>query len=291
MNLKRLLPFLVVLVALTVVFRVFVRESLEPPLPPEAQVVYVEGLGPAEIESQHPLTAAARAGLTPKRVETLEQWQLDQLYARLAPGPLPEGAYRGSFYFAPGGGPRKLSEALGGLRGRLVNIKIDKLNRIGEMLWKGKIFYTADGLVRNMIDKQRLVGEVFGADQDDILTTKIGNNKVGLLFPAHLYCGDSLFDTRRPAVIIDYAGNDTIEGFLPAIDSLAGTDGLDIRDEVRLVRPGFYLGRAYAAGKLLLTFTLFNEDVAAAGGHVEDCEVPAAEPAPASEPASDSETG
>jgi hypothetical protein len=45
---------------------------------------------------------------------------------------------------------------------------------------------------------------------------------------------------------------------------LVGKDGLMIRDEIRMVRPGFYLGRAYFGTLFGLNFTLYNEDVARA---------------------------
>jgi len=45
-------------------------------------------------------------------------------------------------------------------------------------------------------------------------------------------------------------------------DLLAGRGGLLIRDEIRMIRPGFYLGRAYINRMFLLNFTLHNEEVA-----------------------------
>jgi hypothetical protein len=44
-------------------------------------------------------------------------------------------------------------------------------------------------------------------------------------------------------------------------DFLAGRRGLQVRDEIRMVRPGFYLGRAYVNRIFLLTFTLYNKEV------------------------------
>ena len=72
-------------------------------------------------------------------------------------------------------------------------------------------------------------------------------------------------DSRRESVIIDYAFTDDIEGYRQVPDMLAGREGLVVRDEIRMVRPGFYLGRAYAANSFLLNFTLFNDEVARAG--------------------------
>ncbi len=86
-----------------------------------------------------------------------------------------------------------------------------------------------------------------------------------LLFPATLSCGESLHDPRKQSVIIDYSETYVHDGYLEEIDYLAGPSGLAIRDEMRRVRPGFYLGIAYAKGQPLLVFTLFNAEAEAAG--------------------------
>ena len=39
-----------------------------------------------------------------------------------------------------------------------------------------------------------------------------------------------------------------------------------MRDEIRMVRPGFYLGRAYLDRFSLLNFTALNKDIAARDG-------------------------
>src|SRR6185503_4251291 len=90
-------------------------------------------------------------------------------------------------------------------------------------------------------------------------------NTVWLLFPAKVYCGQSLLDGRRESVIVDYAFTDEVEGYQQHPDALAGRNGLAIRDEIRMIRPGFYLGRAYSNRMFLLNFTIYNEQTAAAG--------------------------
>jgi hypothetical protein len=80
-----------------------------------------------------------------------------------------------------------------------------------------------------------------------------------LLFPAKLYCGQSLLDSRRESVIIDYFFTDEIEGYQESPDFLAGRRGLRVRDEIRMIRPGFYLGRAYLDRNFALNFTLYDE--------------------------------
>ena len=63
-------------------------------------------------------------------------------------------------------------------------------------------------------------------------------------------------------MIIDYAYTDDIKGYMERPDSLAGRRGIAIRDEIRMVRPGFYLGRAYANRAFLLNFTLYDAAIA-----------------------------
>lgn len=241
-----------------------------PPEPVFKNVVFVEGLSDDEIEKQHPLTDAGRQELTPENVEKLTQWQVNQLYARLDGGAIPKGPWQGRFFFAEGSGVTDIASAVKGLPGevleKIVNVKLEKLNKLGEALWKGKYFFKDEGVLRNMIDHERILGEIFDIDPSEVRKTEVESREVALLFPAKLYCGESLQDARRESVIIDYAESDTIEGYIPKIDFLAAKQGLNIRDEIRFVRPGFYLGLAYfLEGKLLLTFTLYNEAEAQAG--------------------------
>jgi hypothetical protein len=129
--------------------------------------------------------------------------------------------------------------------------------------------------LRNQITHRRALSRLFKADLSKMRTATINGRKVGLLFPAKLYCGQSLLDSRRESVIIDYFFGDEIDGYLPEFDYIAGPDGLQIRDEIRMVRPGFYLGRAYLGKIFLLDFTLYKQDVAEAGKATgktrEDC--------------------
>jgi hypothetical protein len=150
------------------------------------------------------------------------------------------------------------------------------------------VFDRDQRVLRNMIEDLALLqGLVDDPSTVPTTTTPRGgllgrilpDTKVWLLFPAKLHCGQSLVDTRRESVIIDYAYGDEIAGYRASPDSLAGRGGLRIRDEIRMVRPGLYLGRAYTNRILLLNFTLYNPDVAAresasfeSGGAIaEDC--------------------
>ena len=87
-----------------------------------------------------------------------------------------------------------------------------------------------------------------------------------LLFPARLYCGQSLLDGRRESIIIDYFFTDSLPGYREKPDFLAGRNGIKVRDEIRMIRPGFYLGRAYIGRAFLLNFTLYNKEIAERDG-------------------------
>lgn len=237
------------------------------------------------------LTHAHRMKLTPENIKSLSQEEVDQIYGRLTAGPIPDGIYRGDLFFArsaPEMGARgrvfrprgeetlqtRLGEILGGLPGRILDEDLKRLELAGRLLWKGKVFYRDRLELRNQIENLSLLR--FLIDEPDKLRTErvprggllgrvLPNTTVWLLFPAKVYCGQSLLDGRRESVIVDYAYTDEVEGYQQHPDALAGRNGLAIRDEIRMVRPGFYLGRAYSNRMFLLNFTVYNEEVAAAG--------------------------
>lgn len=225
----------------------------------------------ARVELDHPLAAKDRTAITPDNLRALPQEQIDQIYARLTAGPIPDGAYTGDLFFAGGGGPERISEILGGFRGAANDVVLDQIQFLGRQLWKGKVFYRDQRELRNMIDDRAAVAKLFGVKVEEMRTGQLNGRTVGLLFPAKLYCGQSLLDSRRESVIVDYAFGDDLDGYLPRVDSVAGRNGLQVRDEIRMVRPGFYLGRAYMAKIFVLNFTLYNEAAAKAGVVAEDC--------------------
>jgi hypothetical protein len=220
----------------------------------------------AQVEHQFPLTAQQLQSITPKYLSTLDQEQIDQIYARLTAGPIPDGAFDGDLFFPKGeSGERRAAEIIGGLKGLLVNVKGKKLEVAGRTLWKGKVFYREQGVLRNRIEDLAIL-QPFISDTSSLQKTIVNGKDAWLLFPAKLYCGQSLLDSRRESIIIDYAFSDEVPGYQERPDFLAGRRGLQIRDEIRMVRPGFYLGRAYASRAFLLNFTLYNEEVAQRDG-------------------------
>jgi hypothetical protein len=239
-----------------------------PPKPPV--VSYAAKPDFAKVEHDHPLTAAERAAMTPDSFAKLSQEELDQIYARLTAGPIPDGPFQGTIIFA-GGSTLKNFGDRPGIHGFLARRAIKDLTELGEFLWKGKVFYRDKRELRNQITERAKLARLFKVPVSQIRTATINGREVGLLFPAKLYCGQSLLDSRRESVIVDYFFGDEIDGYVEGIDQIAGRNGLQIRDEIRMVRPGFYLGRAYLAKIFLLNFTLYNQDVASAGKSHEDC--------------------
>ena len=59
----------------------------------------------------------------------------------------------------------------------------------------------------------------------------------------------------------------------PRVDILAAASMLEVRDEIRMVRPGLYLGRAYLGRIFLLNFTLECLDDKCRKAPIDDCEI------------------
>ncbi len=218
----------------------------------------------AQLEYEHPLSVKELVKITPQYLDTLSQEQLDQLYARLPAGPIPDGAFDGSIVFPKGSsGKLRLAEILGGLKGLAAQFKGKKLEIIGETLWKGKVFYRDEKVLRNRIEDLTILRPIIGAGE--IPKISVDGRDAWLLFPAKLYCGQSLLDSRRESIVIDYAFTDELPGYRERPDSLAGRNGLKVRDEIRMIRPGLYLGRAYLDRAFGLNFILENKTLAKAG--------------------------
>jgi hypothetical protein len=229
----------------------------------------------ARVEHEFPLSRADLMKLTPENVAELSQEQVDQIYARLTAGPIPDGPYHGTLFFRQGDRLNaRLEEILGGVPGRLAARALELGEEVGHRLWKGKVFERNNGLLRNMIERSPLLLPLV----DNALTVprweiprdgplgRFFSEEVWLLFPAKVYCGQSLLDGRRESIVVDYAYGDELPEYRDSPDSIAGRGGLKIRDEIRMVRPGFYLGRAYVNKIFLLNFTLFSPEEATRQG-------------------------
>jgi hypothetical protein len=218
----------------------------------------------AQVEHEYPIPLQELAKVTPQYLAGLKQEELDQLYARLGSGPIPDGPFDGEIVFPRGSSGRlRAAEIIGGLKGLGVNVKGRMLETAGEALWKGKVFYRDQKILRNRIQDLAVLRPVIGPG--DIPKIDVDGRDAWLLFPAKLYCGQSLIDSRRESIIIDYAFTDELPGYRENPDFLAGRRGLKVRDEIRMVRPGLYLGRAYMDHAFILNFVLSNKALDRAG--------------------------
>lgn len=217
----------------------------------------------AQLEYQHPIPPEQLARITPQYLASLTQEQVDQIYARLSAGPIPDGPFDGDLFFPKGSsGSLRATEILGGMKGLLAQFQGKKLELLGRALWKGKVFYRKEGILRNRIDDTLLIKPLIQGSLADLPKINVNGHDAWLLFPAKLYCGQSLLDGRRESIIIDYAFSDEISGYRERPDFLAGRRGFKVRDEIRMVYPGFYLGRAYLDRVFLLNFTLYSKAIA-----------------------------
>ena len=240
-------------------------EQEPPPVPfAPSEESYSAKIDFAKLERDLPLTPADLMKITPKNLEGATQEQVDQIYARLTAGPIPDGPYHGQVFFPKGSSGRARAAEIigGGLKGLVVHLKTAKLEHLAEAVWKGKVFYRTQRVLRNRINDLAILKPLIGPDTNSIQKLEFDGEDTWLLFPAKLYCGQSLLDGRRESLIIDYAFTDDLPGYREKPDALAGRDGLAIRDEIRMIRPGLYLGRAYLKKVFVLNFTLYNEDMA-----------------------------
>jgi hypothetical protein len=210
------------------------------------------------LRGDYALTDADRLALTPENIRNLAQEQVDQLYERLTAGPLPDGPFRGDLFF-----PRdrdrhaRMGDLMDSTPGLLAAVAVLPAEQLGRALWKGKVFYRTQGILRNRIDDLVILKLLF-PDSGTIPKLTFDGETTWLLFPARVSCGESALDPTQPSIVIDYSKGPEIEGYRPVPDKLAGAEGLNIRDEIRLVRPGFYLGRAYFGKRFGLNFTLID---------------------------------
>ncbi len=178
------------------------------------------------------LSREERSAITVDQLMTKSQAELDLLYKQLPTGAHPDGEYKGYVIF-DGSEDNQIEHLLGIVSplGILESI----VKKAGVRIWKGKVFNKEEKILRNRI-------------------------LLHLQYPAHVGCGTSLFDEAKPSIVLDYNGGSTIKGYNPLIDWQMDSKGLGIRDEIRMVRPGLYLGRAYLRGTFALNFVIEKED-------------------------------
>ena len=95
-----------------------------------------------------------RESLTPELLARYSQEQVDQIYGRLTAGPIPDGPYDGDLFFPRGtDSETRLGEIIGGhLKPASPISACARPKGLGRMLWKGKVFYRDERLLRNRIE-------------------------------------------------------------------------------------------------------------------------------------------
>lgn len=233
------------------------------------------GTDVARVRSEFALTNEERQTLTQDNIKTLTQDQVDQIYVRLSSGRIPDGPFRGDLFFPRGANGRAQIRDLPTPAPTLLShVATLRAERLGRAFWRGKVFFRSQGILRNRIEDIAVLKPII-RDAESIPKLTFDGRTTWLLFPARLSCGESRLDPSRRSVVIDYAEGPKIEGYREVPDKLAGPEGLNIRDEVRIVRPGFYLGRAYFGERFALNFTLLDpaQATAPAAANVnEDCD-------------------
>lgn len=210
------------------------------------------------------LTDAERMALTPQSLRALTQAQVDQIYFRLSSGPIPDGPFRGDLFFPrDADGHGRLRDVVSPVPGALTHVAALKLEFLGRMLWRGKAFFRSEGILRNRIEDLAILKPIIG-DTSGIQRQTFDGQTTWLLFPAILSCGESRLDPSVPSTVIDYSRGSEVQGYREIPDKLAGPEALNIRDEVRIIRPGLYLGRAYFGARFGLNFTLLDPAAAPA---------------------------
>jgi hypothetical protein len=233
------------------------------PSPPSIRFA-PEGTNGEQLRSALALSDAERNSLTADSLRRLSQLQIDQIYARLSTGAMPDGPFRGDLFF-PRDAPRHthVSDLSPTLPTELTVIAAMPVEQLGRAFWKGKVFFKAEGILRNRIEDLAILKPLI-KDSATIPKLTFDGQTTWLLFPAQVSCGASLLEPGRRAIVIDYSKGPQIAGYRDIPDRLGGSEGLDIRDEVRVVKPGLYLGRAYFHNQFRLNFTLVRPDAGSA---------------------------
>ncbi|ODT78123.1 MAG: hypothetical protein ABS69_08185 [Nitrosomonadales bacterium SCN 54-20] len=217
----------------------------------------------ARVEHEFPLTPAHLAELTPEMLIAYDQEQIDQIYARLAAGVVPDGLFDVR-PFSPKGVPddRIITQTriIGEFPG-LANARTTSFKLLHRYLWNGKMFRRDARVVFTRVDDLTPLEHLLGPHVATVPSIAVEGREQWLMFPARLYCGQSLLDSRRESIIVDYSFSDDIPGYPELLDQRVGHRGLQVRDEIRMIRPGFYLGRGYLGKVFFLNFTLYNKEL------------------------------
>ncbi len=131
----------------------------------------------------------------------MSQSELDALFTKSEPGPIPSGQAEGTAIVAPG-----------------TTYSADIANFISHFAWQGKTFDAEHGALKNRL-------------------LPFGLNAI----IAKVYRGPSWLDGKE-CIVLDYSETSLLAQW--------------IRDEIRQIEPGLYLGKVYWNKKRLIDFAL-----------------------------------
>jgi hypothetical protein len=215
------------------------------------------------------------------------QEQIDRIYARSTAGAMPKGFYKGQIIPAKSDQGEIVKKYLIGMGLPAALAEDGTVKFLGEALWKGKVFKQDPTEAPNA--PSRILANKMPATAVQTFVDALhmpmpdmtGQNE--WRFPAKVFCGQSLFDSRRESIIIDYAHSESVVDpdtneatkikYVQAVDQIADRKYLQVRDEVRMVRPGYYLGRAYMGRVFILNFTLECVDGDCRKEEAQECDV------------------
>ncbi len=232
----------------------------------------------ALIEKMAPLKTEQLISIQPQDLRQLSMEQFNQLYARIASGPMPLGDYNGYILQKP---PiykalkkRVLRQVLG----------LDQLAQLGrqacgqqpedcllEFIWKGKRFWPKNDFGQIMAKtlfnpassgfKFSIIPDFFKSkivDEALDFTEGLVDRASITLFPMNTFCGISQVDTRRESIITDAGFGDDfgLPSYIDLRDQVVTRKGLNISEEYRMLRPGLYIGKVYTNKLFLFNIVL-----------------------------------
>ena len=88
--------------------------------------------------------------------------------------------------------------------GLLAHVATLPIERLGRALWRGKVFFRSEGILRHRIEDLAILQPII-RDAESIPRLTFDGATTWLLFPAQLSCGESRLDPTRRSVVIDYS--------------------------------------------------------------------------------------
>ena len=191
------------------------------------------------MRTEYALTEAERRALTPRGVQKSDTGtgRSDLPAARVRTHP--RWTLPGDLFFPrDSNGRARIRDLADPALPLAAHIAAMRAEHLGRALWRGKVFFRSQGILRNRVEDLLLLRPII-KESDTIPKLTFDGETTWLLFPAQLSCGTSRFDSTRPSVTIDYARGPKIEGYRDIPDRLAGPEGSEHlrRGQDRSARP------------------------------------------------------